>query len=88
MELVQLVAFWLIDYQQKVIIKILLLEAGGKDTNPWIHIPIGYLKTMHNPKVDWCFKIQSDPGLDGREMNYPRGKVLGGSSSINGLFIY
>ena len=65
--------------------KILLLEAGGKDTNPWIHIPIGYLKTMHNPKVDWCFKIQSDPGLDGREMNYPRGKVLGGSSSINGL---
>ena len=66
-------------------INVLLLEAGGKDTNPWIHIPIGYLKTMHNPKVDWCFKIQSDPGLDGREMNYPRGKVLGGSSSINGL---
>ena len=64
---------------------ILLIEAGGKDTNPWIHIPIGYLKTMHNPKVDWCFKIQSDPGLGGREMNYPRGKVLGGSSSINGL---
>ncbi|MBI29696.1 MAG: Alcohol dehydrogenase [acceptor] [Alphaproteobacteria bacterium MarineAlpha5_Bin11] len=65
--------------------KILLIEAGGKDTYPWIHIPIGYLKTMHNPKVDWCFKIQSDPGLNGREMNYPRGKVLGGSSSINGL---
>ena len=66
-------------------IKVLLIEAGGKDTNPWIHIPVGYLKTMHNPKVDWCFKIQSDPGLNGREMNYPRGKVLGGSSSINGL---
>ncbi len=65
--------------------KILLIEAGGKDNYPWIHIPVGYLKTMHNPKVDWCFKIQSDPGLNGREMNYPRGKVLGGSSSINGL---
>ena len=65
--------------------KVLLLEAGTKDTNPWIHIPVGYFKTMHNPKVDWCFKIQSDPGLNGREMNYPRGKVLGGSSSINGL---
>ena len=65
--------------------KILLLEAGGKDTYPWIHIPVGYFKTMHNPKVDWCFKIERDPGLDGREMNYPRGKVLGGSSSINGL---
>ncbi len=65
--------------------KILLIEAGGKDTYPWIHIPVGYLKTMHNPKVDWCFKIESDPGLAGREMNYPRGKVLGGSSSINGL---
>ena len=65
--------------------KILLIEAGGKDTYPWIHIPVGYLKTMHNPKVDWCYKIQSDPGLNGREMNYPRGKVLGGSSSINGL---
>ena len=65
--------------------KILLLEAGGKDIYPWIHIPVGYLKTMHNPKVDWCYKIQSDPGLNGREMNYPRGKTLGGSSSINGL---
>ena len=65
--------------------KILLIEAGGKDNYPWIHIPVGYLKTMHNPKVDWCFKIESDPGLAGREMNYPRGKVLGGSSSINGL---
>ena len=65
--------------------KILLFEAGGKDSYPWIHIPVGYLKTMHNPKVDWCFKIQGDPGLDGRQMNYPRGKVLGGSSSINGL---
>ena len=66
-------------------ISVLLIEAGGKDTNPWIHIPGGYFKTMHNPKTDWCFKIQSDKGLGGREMNYPRGKTLGGSSSINGL---
>tara|TARA_B100001123_G_scaffold444613_1_gene593933 strand:+ start:405 stop:2006 length:1602 start_codon:yes stop_codon:yes gene_type:complete len=65
--------------------KILLLEAGGRDIYPWIHIPIGYFKTMHNPKVDWCFKTESEPGLNGRKMNYPRGKVLGGSSSINGL---
>jgi len=65
--------------------KILLIDAGGKDTNPWIQIPAGYFKTMHNPLTDWCFKIQSDPGLNGREMNFPRGKVLGGSSSINGL---
>ena len=66
-------------------ISVLLIEAGGKDTNPWIHIPGGYFKTMHNPKTDWCFKIESDPGLGGRRMNYPRGKTLGGSSSINGL---
>ena len=65
--------------------KVLLIEAGGRDLYPWIHIPVGYFKTMHNPMTDWCFKIQSDPGLDGREMNYPRGKTLGGSSSINGL---
>ena len=64
---------------------VLLLEAGGKDNYPWIHIPVGYLKTMHNPKVDWCFKVNSGPGLGYRIMNYPRGKVLGGSSSINGL---
>ena len=65
--------------------KILLLEAGGKDTSPWIHIPGGYFKTMHNPKTDWCFKIEKDKGLNNREMNYPRGKTLGGSSSINGM---
>jgi len=66
-------------------ITVLLLEAGGKDTNPWIHIPGGYFKTMHNPNTDWCFKIEKDPGLNNREMNYPRGKTLGGSSSINGM---
>jgi len=66
-------------------IKVLLLEAGGKDTNPWIHIPGGYFKTMHNPNTDWCFKTQFEKGLGDRQINYPRGKTLGGSSSINGL---
>jgi choline dehydrogenase len=62
-----------------------LVEAGGKDTNPWIHIPVGYFKTMGNPKVDWRYNTQPDPGLNGREIPWPRGRVLGGSSSINGL---
>ncbi len=66
-------------------ITVLLLEAGGKDTNPWIHIPGGYFKTMHNPNTDWCFKTEIEPGLNNREMNFPRGKTLGGSSSINGM---
>ena len=65
--------------------KVLLLEAGGKDTSPWIHIPGGYFKTMNNPNTDWCFKTEKEPGLDNREMNFPRGKTLGGSSSINGM---
>lgn len=65
--------------------KVLLLEAGKKDTNPWIHVPIGYFKTMHDPKVDWCYKTENDPGLNGRSLEWPRGKVLGGSSSLNGL---
>ena len=66
-------------------ITVLLLEAGGKDTNPWIHIPGGYFKTMHNPNTDWCFKTEKEVGLNNREMNFPRGKTLGGSSSINGM---
>jgi choline dehydrogenase len=66
-------------------VKVVLLEAGGKDTNPWIHIPVGYFKTMHNPKLDWCYKTEPDPGLNGRSIDWPRGKVLGGSSSLNGL---
>ncbi|MDC0056852.1 GMC family oxidoreductase N-terminal domain-containing protein [Alphaproteobacteria bacterium] len=66
-------------------ISVLLIEAGGKDTNPWIHIPGGYFKTMHNPNTDWCFETQKEPGLGNRAMSYPRGKTLGGSSSINGL---
>ena len=65
--------------------KVVLLEAGGRDLNPWIHIPVGYFRTMHNPKVDWCYKTQPDPGLNGRSLDWPRGKVLGGSSSLNGL---
>ena len=65
--------------------RVLLLEAGGKDRNPWIHIPVGYFKTMHNPKTDWCYVTEPDPGLNGRSIKWPRGKVLGGSSSINGL---
>jgi len=62
-----------------------LLEAGDRDTNPWIHVPVGYFKTIHNPKTDWCYVTESDPGLNGRSLKWPRGKVLGGSSSINGL---
>ena len=65
--------------------KILLLEAGGKDNYPWIHIPVGYYKTMHNPKVDWCFHTEKDETMNNRSIRYPRGKTLGGSSSINGL---
>ena len=65
--------------------KVLLIEAGSKDTNPWIHIPGGYFKTMLNPKTDWCFQTEREKYCDNREMVYPRGKTLGGSSSINGM---
>ncbi|MDC0948958.1 choline dehydrogenase [Gammaproteobacteria bacterium] len=65
--------------------RVVLLEAGGRDLNPWIHVPVGYFKTMHNPSVDWCYRTESDPGLAGRALDWPRGKVLGGSSSLNGL---
>ena len=63
----------------------LLLEAGGKDNYFWIHIPVGYLYTQNNPRTDWCFKTEPADGLNGRALNYPRGKVLGGCSSINGM---
>lgn len=66
-------------------ISVLLLEAGGPDHNPWIHVPVGYFKTMHNPRVDWCYLTEPDPGIAGRRLQWPRGKVLGGSSSLNGL---
>ena len=62
-----------------------LLEAGGRDRSPWIHIPVGYFKTMGNPATDWCYHTEPDPGLNGRAIAWPRGRVLGGSSSINGL---
>ncbi len=65
--------------------RVLLLEAGGRDWNPWIHVPVGYFKTLHNPNTDWCYKTEPDPGLNGRSLDWPRGKTLGGSSSINGL---
>ena len=65
--------------------KVLLIEAGGKDNYPWIHIPVGYFKTMHNPTVDWCYKTEPDQTMNNRSIRYPRGKTLGGSSAINGL---
>ncbi len=65
--------------------RVLLLEAGGQDNYPWIHIPVGYLYCIGNPRTDWCFKTEAEPGLNGRALNYPRGKVLGGCSSINGM---
>jgi choline dehydrogenase len=65
--------------------RVLLLEAGGQDNYAWIHIPVGYLYCIGNPRTDWCFKTEAEPGLGGRALNYPRGKVLGGCSSINGM---
>ncbi len=65
--------------------RVLLLEAGRRDLSPWIHIPVGYFKTMHNPKFDWCYLTEPDPGINNRQLQWPRGKVLGGSSSLNGL---
>lgn len=64
---------------------VLLLEAGGADRNPWIHIPLGYGKLFNHPKLDWRFATVPQAGLDGRSIAVPRGKVLGGSSSTNGL---
>jgi choline dehydrogenase len=64
---------------------VLLLEAGPPDTYPWIHVPIGYAKTMFDARYNWCFYTEPDPGMNGRKIYWPRGKTLGGSSSINGL---
>ncbi|HSF95120.1 MAG TPA: choline dehydrogenase [Thermohalobaculum sp.] len=66
-------------------VTVALVEAGGRDWNPWIHIPVGYFKTMHNPSVDWCYRTLPEPGMNGRRIEWPRGKVLGGSSALNGL---
>lgn len=65
--------------------RVLLLEAGGRDTSPMIHIPVGYARTLKDPKVNWLFETEADAGTGGRAHVWPRGKVLGGSSSINGL---
>ncbi|HEX3381818.1 MAG TPA: GMC family oxidoreductase N-terminal domain-containing protein [Paraburkholderia sp.] len=66
-------------------VQVLLLEAGGKDDYHWIHVPVGYLYCIGNPRTDWLYKTQAEPGLNGRALSYPRGRVLGGSSSINGM---
>jgi len=66
-------------------VSVLLIEAGGKDDYFWIHVPVGYLHCIGNPRTDWLFQTEADPGLGGRSLGYPRGKVLGGSSSINGM---
>ena len=65
--------------------RVLLLEAGGKDNWIWFHIPVGYLFAMGNPRADWMFQTEKEPGLNGRALNYPRGKVIGGCSAINGM---
>ncbi len=65
--------------------RVTLIEAGGRDSYPWIHIPIGYLYCIGNPRTDWLYKTRPEPGLEGRSLLYPRGRVLGGSSSINGM---
>ena len=64
---------------------VLLLEAGPPDSYPWIHIPIGYAKTMFHPVLNWGFYTEPDPGMNGRKVYWPRGRTLGGSSAINGL---
>lgn len=64
---------------------VLLLEAGGNDRNPWIHIPLGYAKLYANPRVNWCYESEPEPHLNGRRLFQPRGKVLGGTGSINGM---
>ncbi|MCS5585367.1 MAG: GMC family oxidoreductase, partial [Pseudomonadales bacterium] len=64
---------------------VLLIEAGKKDNYFWINIPVGYLYTINNPRTDWCYEIEPDPGLNGRSIGYARGKVLGGCSSINAM---
>lgn len=62
-----------------------VVEAGGRDLSPWLHIPVGYFKTIKNSALNWMYETEPDPGLNGRSINWPRGKTLGGSSSINGL---
>jgi len=65
--------------------KVLLIEAGGRDNWIWLHVPVGYLYAIGNPRADWMFKTQAEPGLNGRVIAYPRGRVVGGCSAINGM---
>jgi len=65
--------------------RVLLLEAGGRETYPWIHIPVGYLYCMGNPRTDWMMRTEAEAGLNGRSLAYPRGRVLGGCTAINGM---
>src|SRR5580698_11290952 len=66
-------------------IRVLLLEAGQRDNYLWMHIPVGYLYCIGNPRTDWMYQTTAEAGLNGRSLRYPRGKGLGGSSSINGM---
>ncbi|MFG1416968.1 GMC family oxidoreductase N-terminal domain-containing protein [Xanthobacter sp. V0B-10] len=66
-------------------VRVCVIEAGGKDDWIWFHIPVGYLFAIGNPRADWCFKTEPEPGLNGRALSYPRGKVIGGSSAINAM---
>jgi choline dehydrogenase len=65
--------------------RVLLVEAGARDNYPWIHIPVGYLYCIGNPRTDWLYQTEAEAGLNGRALRYPRGKALGGCSSINGM---
>jgi len=65
--------------------RVLLLEAGGRDLNPWLHIPVGYYRTIFNDKLNWGYQTEPEPELEDRQISWPRGRVLGGSSAINGL---
>jgi len=65
--------------------RVLLLEAGGRDNYVWVKVPVGYLYCIGNPRTDWCYETGAEAGLNGRSLKYPRGRVLGGSSSINGM---
>ncbi|MEP9348279.1 GMC family oxidoreductase N-terminal domain-containing protein [Xanthobacter sp. KR7-225] len=66
-------------------VRVCVIEAGGRDNWIWFHIPVGYLFAIGNPRADWCFKTEPEPGLNGRQLSYPRGKVIGGSSAINAM---
>src|SRR5260370_13621413 len=65
--------------------RVLVLEAGGRDNWIWFHIPVGYLFAIGNPRSDWMFQTEKEPGLNGRSLAYPRGKAIGGASAINPL---